>query len=104
MGKFITKRVCPDGFYAGRCPSWICIELILDTAIISVCNIRLLKRTIIHTILIYYTAYQSVRGSIFHGLTQPNPTHQLSDPTGPNPSQVDKFGANPTQFNKRLSL
>jgi len=32
-------------------------------------------------------------------LTQSNPTHQLTDPTRPNPLQVEKFGPNPTQYN-----
>jgi len=32
-------------------------------------------------------------------VTQPNPTHQLTDPTQPNPQQVEKFGPNPTRPN-----
>jgi len=32
-------------------------------------------------------------------VTRPNPTHQLTDPTQPNPLQVEKFGLNPTQPN-----
>ena len=32
-------------------------------------------------------------------VTQPNATHQLTDPTQPNPLQVEKFGHNPTQPN-----
>jgi len=32
-------------------------------------------------------------------VTQPNPTHQLTDPTQPDPLQVEKFGPNPTQPN-----
>jgi len=71
MGKFITKRVCPDGFYAGTCPSSICIEVILDTVMTSVSNIRLLKRTITYNInILLYT--RVFRVSIFHGPTKPN--------------------------------
>ena len=33
--------------------------------------------------------------------TRFNPTHQLTDPTQPNPLQVEKFGPNPTQHNCR---
>jgi len=32
-------------------------------------------------------------------VTQSNPTHQLTDPTQPNPIQVGKYGPNPTQPN-----
>jgi len=32
-------------------------------------------------------------------VTQSNPTHQLTDPTQPNPLQVEKFGPNPIQRN-----
>jgi len=32
-------------------------------------------------------------------VTQPNPTHQLTDPTQPDPIQVEKFGPNTTQPN-----
>jgi len=32
-------------------------------------------------------------------VTRYNPTHQLTDPTQPNPLQVEKFGPNPTQPN-----
>ena len=32
-------------------------------------------------------------------LTQSNPTHQLTDPTQPNPLQLEKFGPNSTQPN-----
>jgi len=32
-------------------------------------------------------------------VTQPNPTHQLTEPTQPEPLQVEKFGPNPTQPN-----
>ena len=32
-------------------------------------------------------------------VTRSNPTHQLTDPTKPNPLQVEKFGPNPTQPN-----
>jgi len=32
-------------------------------------------------------------------MTLSNPTHQLTDPTQPNPLQVEKFGPNPTQPN-----
>jgi len=32
-------------------------------------------------------------------VTQSNPTHQLTDPTRPNPLQVEKLGPNPTQRN-----
>ena len=32
-------------------------------------------------------------------LTQSSPTHQLTEPTQPNPLQVEKFGPNPTQPN-----
>jgi len=32
-------------------------------------------------------------------VTKPNPTHQLTDPTQPNPLKVEKFGPNPTQHN-----
>ena len=32
-------------------------------------------------------------------VTQPNPAHQQTDPTQPNPLQVKKFGPKPTQPN-----
>jgi len=32
-------------------------------------------------------------------VTRSNQTHQLTDPTQPNPLQVGKFGSNPTQPN-----
>ena len=32
-------------------------------------------------------------------VTRSNPTHQLTDPTKPNPLQVGKFGPDPTQPN-----
>jgi len=32
-------------------------------------------------------------------VTRSNPTHQLTDPTQPDPLQVEKFGPNPTQSN-----
>jgi len=32
-------------------------------------------------------------------VTRSNPTHQLTDPTQPNPLQVENFGPNPTQPN-----
>ena len=32
-------------------------------------------------------------------VTRSNPTHQLTDPTQPNPLEVEKFGPNPTQPN-----
>jgi len=32
-------------------------------------------------------------------VTQSNPTHQLTDPTQPNPLQLEKFGPHPTQPN-----
>ena len=32
-------------------------------------------------------------------VTRSNPTYQVTDPTQPNPLQVEKFGPNPTQLN-----
>jgi len=37
-------------------------------------------------------------------VTRPNLTHQLTDPTQPNPLQVKKFGPNPTQPNTNLTV
>ena len=35
-------------------------------------------------------------------VTQPNPTHQLTDPTQPDPRQVEKSRPNPTHLNPTL--
>jgi len=37
-------------------------------------------------------------------VTWSNPTHQLTDPTQPNPLQAGKFGPNPTQPNKNWKI
>ena len=39
-------------------------------------------------------------------VTRPNPTHHLTDPTQPNPMQIQKFGPNPTQpiIDNKLTL
>ena len=36
--------------------------------------------------------------------TRSNPTHQLTDPTRPNPIQVEKFGPNPKQLTTELTV
>jgi len=41
--------------------------------------------------------HRVVHVSILCDPIQPNPTHQLTDPTQPNRLQVEKFGLNPTQ-------
>ena len=37
-------------------------------------------------------------------VTLSNPTHQLTDPTQPNPLQVEKFGPNPIQVTMELTV
>ena len=37
-------------------------------------------------------------------VTRSNPTHHLTDPTKPNPLQVEKFGPNTTELTMELTV
>jgi len=49
--------------------------------------------------------YANAEWSAVHFFMTPrNQTHQLTDPTGSKPSQIETFGPDPTKYNKQLIM
>jgi len=76
-------------------------------SVIRICYVYTYIHTYIHTYITYVSYMVQFSATVSSSqlfncpfcVTRSNPTHQLTDPTQPNPLQVEKFGPNLTQPN-----